>query len=395
MRYIPHLRRGGELYHYRTVGSRNGISTTEGYRAKGKRAVGVRQADGTYLYRTSSMGAYNSMNPGRGKVIVRQGQYSRANTARRSIGNWLSDRGRQASGAVLRKAAGATRFAGNAYVNVRRSLSRGNSSANDIIRRNQVRAAAYRTANSLDRRATQMTGGRGYVTENPDRAETTAKQVNSTNNSRGLKARANKAIEESSNVPYGTVIKKVVGETKSKGFLFGNDKKKEAEDKKTSTAASKTEEKATKKSSKKSKSSGSSKSSSKKSKAEKAKEQAAKEQKAVEKARAKKVEAAEKILKSNESSSGDHENGLRSLLEAYSDMVDDEGNYSGLDTEMNDFLKKIKANLDAMDQLEETIKNNTFASDDERKKAVEDISKIRQDNEALIKDFYKLKDTNK
>lgn len=76
-------------------------------------------------------------------------------------------------------------------------------------------------------------------------------------------------------------------------------------------------------------------------------------------------------------------------------MVDDEGNYSGLDTEMNDFLKKIKANLDAMDQLEETIKNNTFASDDERKKAVEDISKFRQDNETLIQEFYKLKDTNK
>jgi len=240
-----------------------------------------------------------------------------------------------------------------------------------------------------------MTGGRGYVTENHDRAETTAKQANSTNNSKRLKVRANKAIEESSNVPYGTVVKKVVGETKSKGFLFGNDKKKEAEDKKTSTAASKTEEKATKNSSKKSGSSGSSKSSSKKSKAEKAKEQAAKEKKAVEKARAKKVKAAEKILKSNESSSGDHENGLRSLLEAYSDMVDDEGNYSGLDTEMNDFLKKIRANLDTMDQLEETIKNNTFTSDDERKKAVEDISKIRQDNEALIKDFYKLKDTNK
>lgn len=208
MRYIPHLRRGGELYHYRTAGSRNGISTTEGYRAKGKRAVGVRQADGTYLYRTSSMGAYNSMNPGRGKVIVRQGQYSRANTARRSIGNWLSDRGRQASGAVLRKAAGATRYAGNAYVNVRRSLSRGNSSANDIIRRNQVRAAAYRTANSLDRRATAMTGGRSYVTENPDRAETAANKSKNTSSSKALKAKANKAIEESSNVPYGTVVKR-------------------------------------------------------------------------------------------------------------------------------------------------------------------------------------------
>lgn len=426
MRYIPHLRRGGELYHYRTAGSRNGISTTEGYRAKGKRAVGVRQADGTYLYRTSSMGAYNSANPGRGRVIVRQGQYSRANTANRSIGNWLSDRGRQASGAVLRKAAGATRSAGNAYVNVRRSLSRGNSSANDIIRRNQVRAAAYRTANSLDRRATQMTGGRGYVTENPDRSETTAKQVNSTNNSRRLKARANKAIEESSNVPYGTVVKKVVGETKSKGFLFGNDKKKEAEDKKTATTASKTDEKTTKKSSKKSKSSGSSKSSksgSKKSKTKKTQNQAqtqtqTQEQqtindnnaletkstdnvttseasnKSAETERAKKIEAAEKVLKSN-SSSGDHEKGLRSLLEAYSDMVNSEGNYDGLDTEMNDFLKKIKANIDAMDQLEETIKDNTFTDDDERKKAVEDISKIRQDNEALIKDFYKLKDTNK
>lgn len=50
MRYIPHLRKGGELYHYRTFGSRNGISTTPGYKAKGKKAVGVLTASGRYVY---------------------------------------------------------------------------------------------------------------------------------------------------------------------------------------------------------------------------------------------------------------------------------------------------------------------------------------------------------
>lgn len=58
MSYNPHARYryGGELYHGRTKGSRNGVSNTPGYIAKGKLAVGKRMPDGTYMYTDTGTG---------------------------------------------------------------------------------------------------------------------------------------------------------------------------------------------------------------------------------------------------------------------------------------------------------------------------------------------------
>lgn len=75
MSYQPHLHKGGELYHFRTKGSKNGVSNTPGYRAVGKKAVGFLNAAGQYVYNNAAKAAG-------------------------SAGNWLSDRGKQVSKAA-------------------------------------------------------------------------------------------------------------------------------------------------------------------------------------------------------------------------------------------------------------------------------------------------------
>lgn len=75
MSYQPHLHKGGELYHFRTKGSKNGVSNTPGYRAIGKKAIGFLNSAGQYVYNNASKAAG-------------------------SAGNWLSDRGKQVSKAA-------------------------------------------------------------------------------------------------------------------------------------------------------------------------------------------------------------------------------------------------------------------------------------------------------
>lgn len=57
MSYQPHLHKGGELYHFRTKGSKNGVSNTPGYRAVGKKALGFLNSAGQYVYNNASKAA--------------------------------------------------------------------------------------------------------------------------------------------------------------------------------------------------------------------------------------------------------------------------------------------------------------------------------------------------
>ena len=57
--YIGSMPVGDSLMHYRTKGSRNGVSTTSGYRAIGQLAVGRRLPDGTYVYDSAYPGRPN------------------------------------------------------------------------------------------------------------------------------------------------------------------------------------------------------------------------------------------------------------------------------------------------------------------------------------------------
>lgn len=126
MSYEPHLKRGGELYHYRTFGSRNGYSKDPNYRPKGKKAVG-KLVNGKYVY---------SIQPKKTSLA------DRFNAARKSAGNWLNDRGRDVSKAassarksagkfvskaskqVSKAASGAKKYASNAVSNIGNSAKK-------------------------------------------------------------------------------------------------------------------------------------------------------------------------------------------------------------------------------------------------------------------------------
>ena len=160
MSYQPHLHRENELYHSRPFGSRNGISNTPGYKAVGKLARFVVRG-GKRIYESAgrlwdgSAGAGTGMdaaaratglanrhtkasqvherlgntreavaarrNAAVEKANARKAQKAyensivgRANAARTTIGNWLNERGKQASDAAGRAGRFISSIAGRA-----------------------------------------------------------------------------------------------------------------------------------------------------------------------------------------------------------------------------------------------------------------------------------------
>lgn len=122
MSYQPHLHKGGELYHYRTKGSKNGVSNTPGYRAIGKKAIGFLNSAGQYVYNNASKAAG-------------------------SAGNWLSDRGRD----VSKVASSAKKYASNAVSNIGSSAKKaakyvtGGSKARDKVDETKFRLDVAKT----------------------------------------------------------------------------------------------------------------------------------------------------------------------------------------------------------------------------------------------------------
>lgn len=81
MGYTPHLSRGGELYHYRTKGSKNGVSNTAGYKAIGSIAKG-KLINGKWVYDTVN-NAKTALNNTANKV----GEFVTGNKARQNMYN--------------------------------------------------------------------------------------------------------------------------------------------------------------------------------------------------------------------------------------------------------------------------------------------------------------------
>ena len=110
MSYTPHLRRGGELYHWRPKGSRNGYSNDPNYKPVGQKAQG-QLVNGRYVYDNKVGGAGRNMGMTRPVTLAKpqkkQNIFQRAASGAKSAGNWLADRGGKAVNTVGRAASSA------------------------------------------------------------------------------------------------------------------------------------------------------------------------------------------------------------------------------------------------------------------------------------------------
>ena len=146
MSYEPHLKRGGELYHYRTVGSRNGYSKDPNYRPKGQKAVG-KLVNGKYVY---------SIQPKKTSLS------DRFNAARKSAGNWLSDRGRD----VSKAASSARKSAGRLASKVGSSAKKAYGSAKEAITGSNAKKSYQRNTILVNNTTNYNTNRGTVVTDN-------------------------------------------------------------------------------------------------------------------------------------------------------------------------------------------------------------------------------------